>query len=359
MKQLSDNMTKKSLRLLKERFIQKMIFFQRTNDFLRKFFLIHRFYRYLNIERAYNLSFVFPQVLFVESTNNCNIRCIFCPRRMSRKKIGNMNFKLFKKIVDECTNYKKLFELYLHKDGEPLLAQNLPKMIKYAKDKKISEKVAIATNGILLDEKKSLQILKSGLDEMTVSLDAVTPETYEKIKGVPAFNFNVIEQNIKRFIELRNGQNLTNPMVKLKIIYMKETKKEVNDFIKKWKPIADSVPVRAYITWAKSVNDRNVKSIKFPSEPHPCLAPFGNLAINWDGEVSVCCVDWNKDLIVGDVNKETIYEVWHGDKLRELRLRHLKGDLKGLQCKVCDFRASLPKMNVLYRKRFKNKTLSA
>ncbi len=351
-------MTNQKLKLLKEKSIQRMIFFERTNDFLRKFFFPYKLYRYLNIENHYNVSFVFPTVLFVESTNSCNIKCIFCPRRKSRKKIGFMEFNLFKKIINECVNYDKLFELFLHKDGEPLLAPNLTKMIKYAKEKEISKKVAIATNGILLNEKKSLQILKSGLDELVISLDAVTPENFEKLKGVPASNFEIIEKNVKRFIELRNEQGLTGPMVKLKIIYMKETKKEINDFIKKWKPIADSVPVRAYITWAQSVKDRNINPVKVSKKIHPCLAPFNNLAINWDGEVSVCCVDWNKELIVGDTKKETIYNIWHGKKLKELRIRHLNGDLKGLQCKVCDFRMSLPRMNLLVRKKLMRKTLA-
>lgn len=351
-------MTNQKLKLLKERFVQRMIFFERTNDFLRKFFFPYRLYTYLNLEKYYRTSFVFPTVLFVESTNACNINCIFCPRRISKKKIGFMKLNLFKKIVDESTNYDKLFELYLHKDGEPLLAPNLPKMIEYAKKKKISEKVAIATNGILLDGKKSLQILKSGLDELTISLDAVTPENFERLKGVSASNFEIIERNVKRFIQLRNEQGLTEPMVKLKIIYMKETKKEINDFIKRWKPIADSVLVRAYITWAQSVKDRNVNPVKVPKEPHPCVAPFTNLAVNWDGEVSVCCVDWNKELIVGDANKESIYDIWHGKKLKELRTKHLNGNFNGLQCKVCDFRMSLPGMNVLVRKKFMKKTLT-
>lgn len=350
-------MTVKS-KILKEKFVQKAIFFKRTNDFLRRFFFPYSLYRYLNMEKHYKMSFKFPSVLFVESTNACNLSCVFCPRKKSRKKIGFMNFRLFKKIIDECTNFDKLSELYLHKDGDPLLAPNLPKMIEYAKKGEISDKVAIASNGLLLDEKNSLKLLKSGLDELTISLDAVNPRTYEKIKGVPASNFETIERNVKRFIELRNEMDLIYPIVKLKIIYMKETQKEIKEFIKKWKPIADSVPVRAYITWAQSVNDRNVQQVKIPNDPHPCAAPFTNLAINWDGEVSVCCVDWNKELIVGDVNKETIYDIWHGETLRELRKRHLNNNLDGLQCKVCDFRASLPKMNVLLRKSLMKKTLT-
>jgi radical SAM protein with 4Fe4S-binding SPASM domain len=349
-------MTKKTFNILKEKFIQKLIFFERTNDLLRKFYFPYRLYRYLNFEKHCHISFEFPSVLYVESTNACNLKCVFCPRIKSDKKIGFMQFKLFKKIVDECTNYNKFFELLLHKDGEPLLAPNLPKMIKYAKMKDISNKVAIASNGILLDEKKSTQILKSGLDELTISLDAATKETYERIKQVPAFE--LVENNIKRFVEMRNALGLTEPMVKVKIVYMKETQHEISDFIKKWKSIADSVPVRAYMTWAGSVENRNVNCVKPVKEPHPCIALFTGLAINWDGDVSVCCYDWNKELIVGDVNKETIYDIWHGQKLKTLRSRHLDGDFSGLQCKVCDFRTSFPRMNSFLRKKLIQKTLS-
>jgi len=346
-------------KLLKERLIQKAIFLERTTSW-KFLFTPFRFYTYLNFERYYKISFDFPTVLFIEPTNKCNLRCVFCPRIKSSKKIGYMDFKLFKKIIDECIGHKKLCELDLHKDGEPLLAPNLLKMIKYAKESGISNKVAFASNGILLNEKKSKQILESGLDELTISLDAVTNETYKKIKGVAAFE--TVENNTKRFIEMRNEMGLKEPLVRVKIVYMKDNIHEVNDFVKKWKSIADSVPVRVYLTWGGSVEDKDITPIKPIKEPYPCPTLFGNrqngLAVNWDGEVSVCCVDWNKQLIVGDVKKESIYDIWHGEKVKQLRLRHLKGDLEGLQCKTCDFKTSLPRMNLFLRRKLMKKTLA-
>ena len=49
----------------------------------------------------------FPLVLNIEPTNNCNLNCYYCTRINDIRKIGNMNFQLFKDVIEECKKYKK------------------------------------------------------------------------------------------------------------------------------------------------------------------------------------------------------------------------------------------------------------
>src|SRR3972149_9206061 len=143
---------------------------------LKKIKLIRRF----ALQRK--ISFVFPVRLNIEPTNYCNLSCSMCPRELNRP-FGYMDINLFQKVIDESILYGRRLIITINKDGEPLLHPELPQMIQYAKHKKAAFKVNFYTNGILLTEEKTLELIKSGLDTIHISMDAFTNETYRKIKN--------------------------------------------------------------------------------------------------------------------------------------------------------------------------------
>ena len=149
-----------------------------------------------------NISLLFPIRLNIEPTNYCNLSCSMCPRELNRP-FGYMEFNLFQKVIDESILCGKRLIITINKDGEPLLHPELPRMIKYAKDKKAAYKINFYTNGILLTEEKSLELIKSGLDTIHISIDALTKETYKKIKN--SEKLEIVEQNVKRLIELKKN----------------------------------------------------------------------------------------------------------------------------------------------------------
>jgi radical SAM protein with 4Fe4S-binding SPASM domain len=74
-----------------------------------------------------------------------------------------------------------------------------------------------------------------------------------------------------------------------------------------------------------------------------CSEPFMKLAVNFNGEVSVCCVDWAHDTVVGDVRREALADIWNGSPLRELRLKHLTGRRNEVRpCASCQYIHGLP-----------------
>ena len=108
----------------------------RYNYFAQRFFLLT------------SLSKKFPSTLNIEATNNCNLACVFCPRTMTNRQLGNIKPSLFKKIIDEMAlGRKKLWSLWLMKDGESLLHPNLADLIAYAKKKNIAKQMEIYTRG--------------------------------------------------------------------------------------------------------------------------------------------------------------------------------------------------------------------
>ena len=141
----------------------------------------------------------FPTVFYIEPTNDCNLNCVMCPRKKSRKKVGYMSFELFSDVVDQLSS-QNIVRLSLHLAGEPLLHPQIVEMARYAKDKGLRH-VRFATNATLLNEDIARGLIESGLDSLTVSMDAFSAEQYcpgQKGEGL----FADMDQNILRLIEL-------------------------------------------------------------------------------------------------------------------------------------------------------------
>jgi radical SAM protein with 4Fe4S-binding SPASM domain len=50
------------------------------------------------------------------------------------------------------------------------------------------------------------------------------------------------------------------------------------------------------------------------------------MIVDWNGDVVLCCDDWNHSTILGNLKKQTIEEIWKGNKLKEIREAHKKGE---------------------------------
>ena len=113
----------------------------------------------------------------IEITEKCNLRCIMCSAEKIITRSNVMEFKLFKKIIDEVCSCG-LKRLTIGAIGEPTTNKDLAKMLKYVQQKKINTE--LITN-LSLPLNKELIDAIANLDELTVSIDGATKEVYEKI----------------------------------------------------------------------------------------------------------------------------------------------------------------------------------
>jgi len=271
----------------------------------------------------------FPLHVDIESTNACNLRCIMCPRNFMTEKIGYMEWALFKKIIDEGAEYR-LPSIKLNYRGEPLLHPRLPEMVAYAKKKEIIE-VQFNTNGLSLNEKKTGELLDAGLDRIIFSFDGATKETYERIRT--GSNYERVVSNIKALVKMRNGRGLKRPSVRVQMVKMKENEHEVEDFLKMWMPVVNRVAVSI---------EREPMGARKEVEHFPCPQIWQRLMVCWDGEVRMCCGDWEGEIVLGNANESTIYELWHGEKLNEIRQLHSQGRFNEIPvCARCEVNTPL------------------
>ena len=258
--------------------------------------------------------------LIIEPTNTCNLRCTFCfvTDGMTRDG-GFMDFDLFKKIIDDCTD---LEHLCMHNWGEPLLHKDIFRMIEYAKNKGVNY-VVMNTNGTLLTDKMIDRIINSKLDIIRFSIDG-SAETFKRVRGVELEN---IEKNIKKLKIIKEKKR---PELKMGVVFTVEedTEGDAEEYINHWKKIVDHVRLQPKL----------ITSPRTEVCPEPFGKDYGKLVVLWDGRVIPCCVDYNANLMIGNIQNDTIPNLWKSEKLNILREQHLKGEFPDTcaNCNECE-----------------------
>jgi len=264
----------------------------------------------------------FPLVLNIEPTNACNAKCYYCPRdKMVRiQGVSYLSLDDYMRVIDQIRD-NRLIMLNLHKDGEPLLHNDLPRMVEYAKQKDAAQVTHLNTNGILINSKTGRGIIERGIDDITISIDASREETYYRLKGIKGLD--KLEDNVKKALDYREKIG-SKTRIRVKIMEFDHIEKEEIDlFREKWSGIADELQVTGIHSWSGAV-DIEVTDEQTHNR-FPCALLWYMLAINSNGKVSVCNVDWNYSGVVGDIHSQSVFEIWNGDRLRKIRIEHLKG----------------------------------
>ena len=276
----------------------------------------------------------YPFGVDIGTTNLCNAECIMCPHSRL-KKMGVMDFKLYKKIIDNCAKLKIKY-ITLSFFGEPLLDKGLIEKIKYAKSKDMF--VAFYSNASLLNETWAENLIKSGLDSITISFDGNSKETYERIRK--KLNFETTKKNILGLIQAKIKLKKDSPKINLVLVELEENKKEIKNFYKEWKGKVDSINIINMRNWANDIQKEGTKeSFHFNRKikRKPCALICRKMVVDWNGDVVLCCDDWNHSTIIGNLKKESIEQIWKGEKLKRIREAHVKGEFgKVALCSGCN-----------------------
>ena len=302
--------------------------------------------------RVYTHGFKFPYMVALEVTNDCTLNCVMCPRSHRTDGPGYMTLELFQQVIEECAKHKSMVELVFTGMGEPLLHPQILDMFRLAKSVGIPT-VRVVTTALLLTKDKVDTILDGpGLDQISVSLDAFTPETYQKIKGGP--HFHKVLENLEYFLDQRDKRRCWKPFVNLHILKMKETASEINRFVQKWEQKlkkGDQIIIKGFHTFAGVVEDRRVKKLEKIDNRFPCRQIWELSYISWDGDVMPCCNDVLKELKLGSLKESTLRELWTGPAIQKMRDIHLEGQYGRISlCARCDHWWFLTKGPTEFRK---------
>jgi len=274
-----------------------------------------------------------PVRIWVELTSLCNYRCIMCPNKELEKDAhGYMDFTLFKKIVDEASEF--VFDINLAHRGESLLHPQLVEMVEYAKKKKIY--LRLHTNGSLLSEDIGRRLIESGLDRLSFSFDGFDKKTYESIRVGGQFDKTV--KNIVRFLEMKEQTESKRPEVAIEVIDFKsQGSVGSRQALKKFKALfntiqPDSFVIKELHNWAGETKKglrTGVYSV--------CPFPWNALVIFWDGTVLPCTQDFFGHYPIGNAGTTPLKSIWNSDRQIHLRKQLAAKKIQEFSaCAQCD-----------------------
>lgn len=287
----------------------------------------------------------FPNIINIEVyRGTCPCSCVHCPvgttepeHRKGRFGNRGIDLKLYKKIIDEVSEHSHA-TVRIHSAGEPLMWEKLSDALRLHNN---SLKSWLFTSGITCDM-SLLETICRNTCIVEISVNSITSEDYKETKGVNAFE-RVCEnlRYMHEFIE-KNGLHIR--LIASRVQSTEKVKDE--EFVQYWKSsgLVDDAFVRSYHTYNDLMEELETGEIQ--QKHQPCLVHWARFNISVDGYVVVCFNELFKEslddsLLLGDLNTQTIAEIWHGKKLTALRNSELSGDYSNssfndtLPCKNC------------------------
>ena len=319
-----------------------------------------------------------PRSIYIEPTSRCNELCQQCPRTLlSREDDRDLSYENFCYIVDQ---FPVLERVVLHGLGEPLLNKDLPRMIRYLKER--GTYVLFNSNGILLNAKRGQALIDAGLDEYRLSMDGATRETYALVRGVDAFD--KIWRNVKAFIAMQKAQDAAKPAFSLWFTAMRENLHELPALI----DLADANGVREIylqrlvyfeeglaqskqalfrrstreelelvrhceqicrergIAFKAAGSATPVESIMRDFGERPwsgCQRPYTLTYITSSGNVLSCCFapfghksarEYREERVLGNAFQKPIADIWRGERYEAFR-RAFESEHPARHCSQC------------------------
>lgn len=169
--------------------------------------------------------------VYIEVTNMCNLDCQTCMRNVWDEPSGMMSDQTFEVIFSEVNQMAVKPTVFFGGYGEPLIHPKIIEMIK--RFKAIDARVELISNGLLLTEERSLQLIRAGMDLLWVSLDGASPESYVDVRL--GSSLPVVLDNLKKLRYIRHkATDIDNSLPNLGIAFvaMEKNIKDLPEVIK-------------------------------------------------------------------------------------------------------------------------------
>jgi len=281
-----------------------------------------------------------------ETTTRCNYNCLFCARHKMTREIDTMSFTQYRNILEKILEETDQYETVCFTGmGDCSCDGTILYKIEYAKKRGL--KTIMVTNGELIDSEMFKLYEMAGLDSMRVSFHGGTAEGYSRAHGVPRRRFREVYRNIMEMLETRTS-------MEIRVTYA--IMDGVNDKgIPEWKWMFKETDVQEIWTahnWADCYVYRGIQE----ERNNACgRITSGCLQILVDGRVSACCFDWDGELGLGDLNTQTLKEIFTSQKYMQLLDNHETGNHGETVCANCDQRNREKASALLYSSNYDDK----
>jgi MoaA/NifB/PqqE/SkfB family radical SAM enzyme len=319
-----------------------------------------------------------PVCLYLEVSNECNLACKTCPLTYGKvEEPAKLSLEQVRRLVSQ---FPTVSRVVLHGVGEPLLNRELPQIIAWLKERGIY--VLFNSNGTLISKRWREALVASRLDEIRISLDAATPESFTRVRGKPLFE--VIIKNIGGLMALKTEKGSPMPVVSLWLTGLRETLKELPGFIRLAHRLGvDRVYLQRLVYWDAMSHDQlarpdeslfnslegeeqeiiqsgerlaNELGVSFEASGaatpatslsaevrekpwSACMRPWTLMYISARGSAFPCCIapfstENLSKLSLGNAFSQDLPSIWNGESYQKFRRRLLSADPPEC-CKGC------------------------
>lgn len=353
------------------------------------------FYRYMlsliqNRETVFNT----PIEIFLETSNACNLSCIFCATQTHETRPSGPSAIMSSEIMKSVRAFLPgTAAISLHGFGEPLLNKQMIAAAASSVDYLLQ--VDFFTNGMLMNEQAAAMLVNAKVPGFTVSISTANPERYEKFYH--GGTFDRLVKNLRFLKEEKQRRNSDLPRVMFNAIAMRDTLPDLPGLVELAAELGiGAIELKPLVTYAnldtmheqriqfdpdrdgpilaaahRIAKEKNVilstalyeatKPSCAPTAPvssaaqspasapalprlaKPCPLVFRTMYIRSNGQVKPCCFASDEPhLSLGDVTRQTVHEIWNGDKYRELRRAHREGLVPAACAHCVEFKLAPP-----------------
>ena len=276
--------------------------------------------------------------------------CGFCALRMrdsQPKASEDMDFELFKSITAEMQE-AGVEEIGLFFLGESFMnPELLISAIDWCKRDLGIPYVFLTSNASLANPSTLERVMKAGLDSLKWSVNAATPEQFEKVMGVKASLFELALTNIELAWRLRALHEHETRLYASSIQFDGEQQRKMESLLEErvlpfvdehyWLPLYSmgSFATQREAELGYRPTAGNQGRLGALRAPLPCWSAFTEGHVRADGGLSACCFDAGGQWIMGDLTKQSFMDAWNSEKFQELRAAHLRRDVSGTICEKC------------------------
>lgn len=240
-----------------------------------------------------------PLAIEYEMNSACNRTCSYCPVSIKARPKGFFDKDSYKKLIDELAEHNYRGEITPNFYGEPLLDKRIYDFVHYSRQKLPFCQIVINTNADALNVEKLERLIESGVSIVVIS----------QHDPVPSKAIKTIQDHLEANPERRSQVQIYN-----------------------W-----TLPGRILSNRGGLVEDTRVQYMSDSG----CFRSR-RATLTHDGEMVICCEDYNAEYVYGNVTEKGFMDVWKASQ--QHRRSIYIGDYQEPICKVCVGQESTEKL---------------
>lgn len=278
----------------------------------------------------------FPRTVQIQTRTGCNADCVWCPygETAPGQPKGIMEPALFERIIEECARHRvRRLSPYLM--NEPFLDRDLPRKIRFMHERCPGARVVVTTNGSLLRPDVVEEVLDLGpaLHALYISFHGIDRRGYERtMRG--AVKFEETLANVNHLIDEMRRRDARRP--DLWITMVDTNLIDAREAVRYWRGRG----VRAKYTTLEN-RGGNIAGAGEMARGEmdyytTCTRLMKQAYILFNGDMVICCTDYSRQMVLGNVARSSVREVWNGPAAVAHRRAYLARRFDELPlCRAC------------------------